>query len=233
MKKPLMKWIIDFISLVYPEICACCGRTLWQGEEIICAFCEYHLPRTHFHLDYDNPVNRIFWGRSDIESAGAFLFFNKGNNVQRLIHLLKYKGRKEIGVFLGKRYGLLLKDSFLFGSVDLIIPIPLHRKKFKTRGYNQSEQFALGLSHSMKVPVGQEILIRTKPTETQTRKSRFHRFENVSDIFVVNNAFVLQGHHILLVDDVITTGSTMEACISAFRMIPGLRISVAAIATTV
>jgi ComF family protein len=228
-----MLWINDFISLVYPQICACCGRTLWKTEDVICSFCDYHLPKTRFHLEEDNPVSRIFWGRSPVESAAAFLYFNKGNNVQRLIHLLKYKGRKDIGVFLGKRYGLLLMDSRLFGSADLIIPIPLHPKKLRSRGYNQSDQFAIGLSQSMQIPVGQEILMRKKATETQTRKSRFQRFQNVSEIFAVKATTGLAGRHLLLVDDVITTGSTMEACISALLTVPGIRISIAAIATTV
>ena len=131
-----MSLIDDFISLIFPRICACCGNSLWKNEKIICTFCDFHLPKTDFHLEPDNQVNRIFWGRARIESGTAYLFFNKGNKVQRLIHLLKYKGRKDIGIFLGERSGLLLKTSVYFNSVELIILVLLHKKKLMKCGYN-------------------------------------------------------------------------------------------------
>jgi len=225
-----MLWIDDFISLIYPKICAVCGNSLWRSEVTICQKCDYHLPKTNFHLELDNPVSRVFWGRIKIETASAFLYFNKGNAVQELIHKLKYKGRKDIGILLGSRYGLYLNDSPFFKDISLIIPVPLHMKKFVQRGYNQSEQFGIGLSTAMGIPLLCNELIREKATETQTRKSRFKRWENVSETFVIQNPQKLAGLHVMLVDDVITTGATLEACAQAFTLVPGIRVSIVAIA---
>lgn len=223
--------IRDFFSLIFPRICACCGNSLWKKEQVICTSCSHHLPKTDFHLDVDNPVSRLFWGRVTIEGAGAFLSFNKGSRVQSLIHQLKYKGRKDIGVWLGYRYGLALKEAPVFQSVSFIVPVPLHRKKQLKRGYNQSEQVAIGLSDSMKVPVNTQTLVRVKATETQTRKSRFRRWENVKEIFAITAPELFVNKHILLVDDVITTGATLESCILTLATIPGCRVSVASLAT--
>jgi ComF family protein len=223
--------IRDFISLIYPRICASCGNSLWKKEEVICTFCHYHLPKTSFHLEEDNPVSRLFWGRVNLEGAAAFLSFNKGSRVQKLIHQLKYKGRKDIGISLGYRYGQLLVNSPVFSSVSVIVPVPLHPKKLQKRGYNQSEQVAIGLADAMKIPFDKHTLVRIKATETQTRKSRFHRWENVKEIFSVTEPGNFINQHILLVDDVITTGATLESCIMAIASIPGCKVSVAALAT--
>ncbi|MDD4602420.1 MAG: phosphoribosyltransferase family protein [Bacteroidales bacterium] len=223
----------DFISIIFPRICAGCGNSLWKNEEVICHLCDYHLPRTNFHRDQENPVTITFRGRVHVESAAAYLYFNKGNKVQRLIHQLKYKGRKDIGVFLGNQYGRELIRSPFFKTVDQIIPVPLHKKKLMKRGYNQSEQIALGLSESMKIPVNKHQLIRIKATETQTHKSRFDRVMNVHEIFTVLDPLSLKGKHILLVDDVVTTGATLESCIQNLQNIPGIKISVACLATAV
>jgi len=225
-----MIWANDFISLVYPKICVVCGNSLWRSEEIICQKCDYHLPKTNFHLELDNPVSRLFWGRANIDTAVAFLYFNKGSAVQELIHKLKYKGRRDIGVLLGTRYGLYLKNSPLFRDISVIIPVPLFKKKFLQRGYNQSEEFGIGLSSVLGIPLDCNELIRKKATETQTRKSRFNRWENVSETFVIQNPQKLSGSYVMLVDDVITTGATLEACIQAFIPVPGIRISIVAIA---
>jgi ComF family protein len=226
-----MRYIYDFISLIFPRICACCGNSLWKHEEKLCQSCEYHLPKTNFHQDIDNPVSQLFRGRVNIETGAAFLYFNKGSKVQRLVHQLKYKGRKDLGVCLGEQYGQLLKYAPCFNSADMIIPVPLHKKKFMQRGYNQSEQFAIGLSGAMNIPVNRHMLLRTKATETQTRKSRFSRYQNVKEIFTVMHPEEWTGKHLLLVDDVITTGATMESCIQALSVIPEVKISIACIAT--
>jgi ComF family protein len=225
-----MSLIDDFIALLFPKICAACGNSLWKKEETICLSCEYHLPCTHFHLFAENPVSQLFWGRVKLESASAYLWFNKGNKVQRLIHQLKYKGRRDIGIYLGKLYGHQLRHSPFFTSVQYIIPVPLHPKKLRKRGYNQSEQFAIGLGESMNVPVLPDAIFRIKETETQTRKSRFRRWQNVAGVFEVRNPADLEMKHVLLVDDVITTGATLEACIRALSSVPSIRISVATIA---
>jgi ComF family protein len=224
-------WLIDdFISLLFPRICAACGNSLWKREETVCLSCEYHLPRTNFHLSLENPVSRLFWGRVTLENAAAFLFFNKGSKVQRLIHQLKYKGRKDIGIWLGVQYGQLLKNTPSYQSVQLVVPVPLHRRKMMKRGYNQSEQFAVGLGESMKIPVMPEAVCRKKETETQTKKSRFRRWQNVAEVFEVTDPLPLESKHILLVDDVITTGATLESCIRVLSAVRGIRISVATIA---
>ena len=226
-----MKWLSDFTSLIFPRICAACGNSLWKHEDVICHSCEFHLPKTNFHFSEDNPVARMFWGRTYIWSGAAFLYFNKGNKVQQLVHQLKYKGRKDIGVFLGTMYGQTLKYAPQFSCADVIIPVPLHKKKYMKRGYNQSEQFALGLSSAMNIPVNRHILTRTKATETQTRKSRFRRYQNVREIFLANQPEQWRSKHLLLVDDVITTGATLESCIQELVAIPDVKISIACIAT--
>ena len=226
-----MIWLDDFISLIFPKICAGCGNSLWKHEEVLCHYCEFHLPKTNFHLDEENPVTRLFWGRTKIEGGSAFLYFNKGNRVQRLVHQLKYKGRKDIGIYLGAQYGTMLRNFAPFNTIHTIIPVPLHKKKYMQRGFNQSEQFAIGLAATMNVPVNSSLLSRTRATETQTRKSRFNRYQNVREIFTVNNPDEFKGRHILLVDDVITTGATLESCIQALSEIAEVKISIACIAT--
>lgn len=225
-------WLTDFFSLVYPRVCVCCGNSLWKSETVVCMLCEYRLPRTWYHLDPDNPVSRIFWGRISVESAASYLHFNKGNRVQRLIHDLKYKGKKEVGVWLGSRYGSYLRQAPLFRSVEAIVPVPLHRSKEIIRGFNQSEQFGIGLASVMGIPIEVRTLYRIMATETQTRKTRFRRWENVSGMFGIDNPGRVAGKHLLLVDDVVTTGATLEACAKALSSIPGVKISMVTIAAT-
>jgi ComF family protein len=229
-KRRTMSLFDDFISLIFPRICAACGNSLWKSEETLCLSCDFHLPRTNYHLMPGNPVEALFWGRVDLKSAAAFLYFHKGSKVQRLIHHLKYKDRRDIGIYMGRQYGLLLRNSPLFQTVETIIPVPLHIKKLRTRGYNQSEMFADGLAISMNVPVNNVTLYRRTATETQTKKSRFRRWQNVAEVFGVNNPDTLELKHVLLVDDVITTGATLESCILALSGIRGIHISIAAIA---
>lgn len=220
----------DFISLIYPRVCLACGNSLFKNEEIICTSCMLHLPKTNYHLEKDNPVSKTFWGRINIETATAYYHYKKGGKVQHLIHRLKYQGYKEVGIFIGKQYGNELMKSRYFNTIDTIIPIPLHKKKQRKRGFNQSEMFAIGLSKSMNATLDTKSIFRAVATETQTRKTRFSRWENVSDIFKIKDAEKLKGKHILLVDDVITTGSTIEACVNILFNIPEVKISVAAIA---
>ena len=225
-----MTYFSDFLSLIFPRICAGCGNSLWKNEEVICHFCEYHLPKTNYHEALENPVTLLLRGRVSIEAGVAFLHFNKGGKVQRLVHHLKYKGRKDVGICLGNLYGQSLKNAPGFKTADAIIPVPLHRKRQQQRGFNQSEQFAIGLSGAMQIPVCPQLLSRVKATETQTRKSRFSRYGNVREIFEVTDPLSWKGKHLVLVDDVITTGATLESCIQALTGIPGVRVSVACIA---
>ncbi|MEJ6735526.1 MAG: phosphoribosyltransferase family protein [Flavobacteriales bacterium] len=170
-----------------------------------------NLPKTNFHKDKDNPVNKVFWGRVDVEMASSFYLFSKKSKVQNLLHNLKYRGVKEVGSVLGELFGFELNNSKFYKDIDFIVPVPLHQNKLKKRGYNQSEWIAIGLSKSMKVPVNIDSLYRRSDSETQTKKSRYKRWENVGEIFgLANNN--LEGKRILLVDDVVTTGATIEAC---------------------
>ncbi|MCQ2271502.1 MAG: ComF family protein [Bacteroidales bacterium] len=178
----------------------------------------------------NTPLDYIFMGRIPVQKVSSMLFYKKGDSVQRILHSLKYKGNKEIGNFLGEIYGRQLRQSPYFQSVDCIIPIPLHPKKMKIRGYNQSEWIAKGLSTSMDIPYLTDVLIRSEFTETQTKKSRFNRWENVKEVFAVDNVETVKGKHILLCDDVLTTGATTEAAISKLLTISDVRVSVVTLA---
>lgn len=223
-------WITDFIHLFFPKVCYACGEALMDQEEIICTSCHFKLPRTGFHMHQKNIISQIFWGRVNLHSATSFLFFNKGSNVQRLMHALKYQGHKDVGVFLGKLFGASLKESELFNSVDLVIPVPLHPKKHYARGFNQSEVIANGLGASLEITVSVNNLIRLSYTSTQTKKSRYARWKNVKDVFQVKNTEEYAGKHLLVIDDVVTTGATMEACVTPLLQIPDVKVSVATIA---
>ncbi len=222
----------DFLSLIFPKVCASCGKSLFKTEESICVYCLYHLPKTDFHLYGDNPVVKLFWGRTNIHSASSLYSFSKGSKVQHLIHQLKYRGKKEIGTSLGKYYGKELKMSPMFSSANIVLPVPLHPKKLKKRGYNQSETFAQGLAESMNAENPNDVLIRTYASETQTKKSRFARWKNVEEIFTITSPEKLEGKHVLLVDDVVTTGATLEACANKILEIPDTKVSIATIAST-
>lgn len=225
-----MRYLNDFISLFYPRTCFSCGNRLVTNEKVLCTACHLNLPKTNFHLLSDNPINKVFWGRVVVESATSLYFYTKGGKVQYMIHQLKYKNHKEVGIYLGELLGNELIESSLFKDVDLIIPIPLHQKKLKKRGFNQAEVFAIGLGNVMNKTVDSRTVIRTIATSTQTKKGRYKRWENVNEIFKVTDSDVLSGKHILLVDDVITTGATMEACIQVLKQIPDVKVSVGSIA---
>jgi len=228
----LARNINDFFSLFFPEVCASCGCSLVSNEEEICTGCILDLPYTNFHLIPDNSVARQFWGRVPFVFCGAFLYFSKGANVQQLLHQFKYNNRPEIGVRLGEMYGKQLLLAGFADMPDIIIPVPLHPRKLKKRGYNQSDYFAEGLSRALNIPVDKTILKRSSFTDTQTKKSRFSRYENMKDVFVISDPEVVINKHVLLVDDIITTGATLEACASPVLEVAGSRISIAGIAYT-
>ena len=223
-------YLADFVSLLFPQLCPACGVSLMAGEHIICTDCRFTLPFTNFHLQPDNIVAKQFWGKLDLEAAYALYFFAKGGKVQNLMHHFKYKGMPEIGVLLGNIAGEQLAKNDIFRTAEVIIPVPLHKKRLKERGYNQSACFAEGLADKLHAVVEIDNLVRVKSTETQTHKSRFSRFENMQEVFQVKYPEKLQGKHILLVDDVVTTGSTLEACGAQLMKISGVRLSIATIA---
>ena len=189
----------------------------------------YELPVTNFHREHDNPVAQVFWGRATVEHATAGYFFRKGNRVQKLVHSVKYRGQKEMGTVLGREMGKHLCNSY-FDNVDLITPVPLHPQKLRKRGYNQSEWIARGIAETMNKPVDTQSLARRFFTETQTRKKRFDRWENVETVFGLVRPEAFFGRHILLIDDVITTGATLEACIHAVLSATDAKVSVATLA---
>lgn len=226
----MVRIIEDFFNLFYPKLCAACGAHLLQQEELVCTQCLYNLPKTNYHRIEENPVEQVFWGRAEIAAATAYFFFEKDSRFAKIIHQLKYRGMKEIGIEMGRIFGAELKETSRFNEVDLIIPVPLHWKKQKKRGYNQSELIASGIAESMGKPIDTDILYRAVETETQTRKSRYRRWENVENIFRVRSADKITGKHILLVDDVITTGSTLESCATTLLKEKNTKVSVATLA---
>lgn len=226
----MLKKIVQVISqLIFPEICFSCGKILVKGEELICLECTYHLPKTNYYQEIENPVHQIFWGRIEIKKATALYFFEKGGLLQKLIHQLKYEGKKEIGYALGKNMGIHLKKADFTSDIDLIIPIPIHDKRRHERGYNQSEWIGKGLCEISGIEIDTTSVIRIKETKTQTKKTRDERWENVQSIFKVTDPKKLNNKHILIIDDILTTGATIEACAAEIKSQTQALISIATI----
>ena len=223
------QYLNDFFNLFFPDLCIVCNSHLVNQEALICTKCLYNLPKTNYHKEIDNPVSQLFWGRTKVEYATGFFTFSKGSKYQGMMHKFKYHGNKEIGYVLGKSFGNQLRNS-VFNQIDVIIPVPLHKSKLKKRGFNQSEWIAKGLSETLQKPLDVKSVIRSIATETQTRKSRFERWKNVENIFKIANENALKGNHVLLVDDVVTTGSTLEACVNAILEIENTKVSIATLA---
>ena len=232
-----MNWLYDlwddFFSLLFPRLCYACGNQLMRNESLICTECFVVIPRTNYHFIEDNPVAQLFWGRCLIEKAAAFSYYNKGSRIRKLIHNLKYNGIREIGYDLGRLYGLSLKTSGFINDIDIIIPVPLHPMKERIRGFNQSETISMGIADVTRLPVDIKSLARILVSATQTKRSRYERWTNVEGIFQVIDSKSIMGKHILLVDDVITTGSTIESCTNELLKIEGVKVSVVALAFAV
>ena len=221
----------NIISLFYPRLCCGCQNALQQHEKLLCLDCIMHLPETNYHLEHDNELRLIFAGRVPVREVASLMFYKKGNRVQKILHHLKYKGEKELGALLGEYYGKKLIQEARYQTIDLIIPIPLHPAKEKKRGYNQSEWIAKGLSVGMGKKYLADVLVRTQFTDTQTKKSRFNRWENVKTVFKVEHPEQIRGKYILLCDDVLTTGATTEAAIQQLIEIENVTVSVVTLAT--
>jgi len=220
----------DFLSLFLPRLCLACRAHLVRGEEVLCTQCLLSMARTDFHLRRDNMLEQVFWGRCHVERGAAFSVYNRGSRIRKLIHSLKYDGRKEIGKMLGELYGSTLAECGFMDGIDFIVPVPLSADRQRKRGYNQSELIAQGLSASSHVPVRYDILMRTGRSESQTRRGRYERWENVEGLFTVRKPSEIIGKHILVADDVITTGSTMEGCVNALHQAGDVKVSVVALA---
>jgi ComF family protein len=220
----------DFWAMIFPEFCVACQTPVVKGEGQVCTNCRYSLPFADYHLHPENEFTQKLATKLPLKYGLAYLKFTKSSRVQRILHALKYEGNQEIGELLGYWYGNILKESQFEGVFDVIIPVPLHPSKLRKRGYNQSDCIAKGLSEGLGVKWSSEILVRTKATESQTKKSRMERWFNVSQIFAVTKPQLIDNQHILLIDDVVTTGATLEACWQALENAGAKSVSVMALA---
>ena len=227
-----MRWLRDLIELFYPHQCCLCGTPLVDGEEQICTACLLSLPEALTAQSDGNFVEKRFIGRIPIQNATALLIFKRKSNAQKILHQIKYYGNERLAIIMGRQLGLRLAESGLYDSVDILVPVPLHRRKEQRRGYNQSLLLCKGIAQTFQRPIVSGNLIRTRHTESQTKKTRVERLENMKDVFSVLDPETLKDKHILLVDDVITTGATTEACWMALRTVEGLSISIAALAVS-
>lgn len=216
----------NLISLFYPPVCPGCSELLSAGEQVLCTSCRHQIPLTNFHQIPNNEAFGKFYGRLPLEHVSALCFFHKKGIVQRLVHKLKYSGQEKIGTQLGYWYADVLNQSD-FVKPDVIIPVPLHPKRLRERGYNQVTNFAKALSHGLQIGFADDILIRTSYAKTQTRKNLFQRSLGKKELFNVDFKKAEAGKHYLIVDDVITTGATLEACGRALLKIPDTKLSIA------
>ncbi|WP_372917422.1 ComF family protein [Salegentibacter sp.] len=222
----------DLLNLFYPKICNCCETELVSHEKIVCTTCLHQLPLTNFHLDNENTTKKVFSGRLSIENATSLLYFKKKGMVQNLIHNLKYRGNREIGTYLGQWLGEELAKTRNYTQIEVVIPVPLHRKKLKSRGFNQVEDFGKEIANCLNAQYIDDVLVKRSATTTQTLKKRLSRWGSIDETFFVENQDKVVNKQLLLVDDLITTGATMEACVSKLQKINGVKISLASMAIT-
>lgn len=218
------------IGLFYPELCVACGEEHAAPQHCFCLSCMTTLPGSDMYLRRENEVVQRFWGRLPLVFGASRYFFTRKNPIQRAIYNLKYKNQPEIGIQMGREFGRKLRQADWHENLDAIIPVPLHPRKERLRGYNQSAVFAQGLAQSLELPVYQDVLMKKLVTQTQTRKKRLDRYGNVEEAFALKRSESVAGKHVLLVDDVLTTGATLESCGQHLLNIPGLKLSVATIA---
>lgn len=225
----LLRYIADFSHLAFPFNCFGCNVALDEGDEPICRLCSASFPLTRYWEHDDNTVEKLFWGKLKIERAAAYVFFSKGGMVQQLIHNLKYNNKTDVGVLMGTWFGQVLNDTF-YRDVDVVIPVPLHTSKQKKRGYNQCDYIARGIATAMGKSYNTACVARLRANETQTRKGLYERWINVKELFCVVEPKFIFGKHVLLVDDVVTTGATLEACAGAVLQVPNTKVSIATLA---
>lgn len=224
--------IKNLFHLFYPKLCAICEHQLLENEYIVCTICRHDLPLTNITNYKDNAIVDSFYGKVLIEKAFSLLFYRKESSTKKLIQELKYKNNENVGIFFGDWLGELLKTNKEFNTIDYIIPVPLHKKKLKQRGYNQLTKFGEQLSFHLSIPFVPNKLIRISSTKTQTLKSRFERFSNLETKFVVTDQSFFNNKHILLIDDVITTGATLEACVREIKKSENAKVSILTMAYT-
>lgn len=233
MFKELQTYITDFAHLFFPHTCAGCGSDVIEQDQILCAVCYLQLPETHFFNHHNNTIEKILAGRIKIESAGSAYYFTKHSVLQNLLFELKYRGNKDVGHLLGRLTGRHILESGRFSNIDVIVPLPLNKQKEKKRGYNQAHLIAEGINTILGKPIISNAIRRSIFTETQTHKDRITRWQTMQDVFEVINSIALEGKHVLLVDDVVTTGATLEACGETIINIPETKLSIATAAYTI
>ncbi len=227
-----MQFLKDITRLFYPELCVNCNKNLYDNELILCTSCNFNLPLLTINDYSNNFVTQCFYGKIPVKLGASLLAFKKENSTQQLIHDLKYKNNQEVGSFLGYLLGKQLKESTKFSNIDYIIPVPLHIKKLQQRGYNQVTTFANTIANELNTKVNTQVLKRVNKNTSQTFKNRFERFSDTNTTFEITNTNTLINKHILLVDDVITTGATLEACCNELLKTKNITISIATIAFT-
>ncbi|WP_027394739.1 ComF family protein [Aquimarina latercula] len=222
----------DLAYLFYPIYCAACDNPLYKNERILCTSCRHKLPLGNFHKVNAKKIEKVFYGRAKIENATSLLVFEKDSLVQNLIHNLKYRGREEIGKELGVWLGQELSQSSVYQNIDTIIPVPLHPKRLRERGFNQVEKFGQEIAEKLNAEYVDFVLKKNSYNKKQSKNSRHTRWINTSETFGIQNESLLANKHILIVDDIVTTGATLEACIQVLKSIPGIKISIATMAIT-
>ena len=231
MLNTISEYLTDLFDLFYPHVCLSCSQKLMSGEEVLCFKCESELPQSDHWNNIENPLMKRFWGRVDTQGAATLFQFQKDGNVQHLLHQLKYRKRQDVGKYIGSMFGQLLKQpDSIINHIDLIVPVPLHWKKLKQRGFNQCDPFAQALAETLNIPWSATALERVYENISQTKINRFDRYGNVAEIFSVADSEQLKGKHILLVDDVVTTGATAEACLQTILSVENTKVSFVAIA---
>lgn len=226
-------WWDGFLHLLYPNLCVACGEDLPAGQNCFCFSCRLQLEPTGMQLSRENEFIDRLWGRVSVENAAALYYFTRKSPVQRALHQLKYHDKPEVGIKLGREFGRLLAQTAWFRGVQTVVPVPLHPHKEWSRGYNQSAMFAQGLAETMEISHLPAALVRPVLTASQTKKKRLERYDNVENTFAVAQANRLRGKHVLLVDDVMTTGATLETCGRLILEVPGTKLSLATIAIAV
>jgi ComF family protein len=221
----IKKGLSGLMHMAYPETCLCCGQTLNMDETCLCHDCLWNLPATNNKSKTENSAAIRFFGKIPFEKCDCFYYYKKGSTMQTLIELMKYKGYTELCEFMGHYTGVSLNREKFFEDIDIIVPVPLHPSRYKKRGYNQSEMIARGLSKAGNIPVDSKTLIRKTGNQTQTKRSIYERWKNVSSIFAISDSENFENKHILIVDDVLTSGSTLEACGSAILKAGNSKIS--------
>ena len=226
----LFQYLQNFSELLYPKLCGGCGNHLYENEEVVCVYCRASLPLSG-ECDFENNASeKLFWGKVTITAAASFLFFQKKSSTQHLLHQLKYQQKENIGEWLGEQFAYSLQSKGRFAAVEIIIPIPLHPSRIKFRGYNQCDAIARGMASVLQIPIVNGVLIRNVATQSQTKKNRFQRFENMNSVFSLAQASAIKGKNILLLDDVLTTGATLISAAQVLQQAGSNKLFVGAIA---